>query len=888
MNNAFDAANYYGYYYSYITDNVQNLPPVSQNGWELLAVNLGYFPNGDPLANYGLTSTYQDIPYFILYNRYSGRLRLFANTGEGISAGAGSTFDAVKVNLQYTTEGEISGIFRLSDSLDRSLDQITTVTKIVSIAKHPNAYAKWFSCDFQLTYDPCVCYYPSNLKIDFQFVQSTSFKVSGRSISQSNDLVSGSTALNADYLVNFNENNTGLVMQKVLQTQIDDYIHEMEQYQTDLATANKINKKVDRNLAIVKALKQVIITGVTVATGIPLQSLGNTSVVQGLETNANDLIKKYTSPGTEDTLDVKGLLLEAQKALGEKAYTLIEDKFHEVPQPTKPISPSATFTEMKFVGTMDQTALVPGPELFNPGTYGNSTSSASMSNVLVYPVYNEAVGVFALLEKPKLVYSQSTDDYSCAFDYVNTQTKAVYDYSSGTMQVIYVDDYDKYDFSQTWSKSLKFKLQDELKYALNPALDIKDFSIEGQLIVDVTNTNHSNYFMQHNTYNSSFSAVNVESTTINPDDEDLMYSGTSQTFSTETMPIASNENGLNQMVASVGVKNEFSKNFNYYYSYPNHLTGSYSSYTDYSQQVPPTITDLCGNNTSPIKPNGDPMNGFNYEITRAQLKLFVNVEYKTVKTNGDPHKYLYVFTYEIDPSDISESSTDLYPNLTGSSGDYTQYAKDLNIGETVFDGSPVDGCILNGNQYTCQVWNDITVTGDLTTDNGYMVDIIGGHEVDVVPGATVSPEIDLFIEPVVKFGPPTSPASADYIQNYCSNSSASGNAPGYKARFDRYKTDAELEEENNVDEEKKTVEEFDFNLYPNPSQGSITITPSVDFQKSIEVVVSDIYGKKVFSGRILPEDRYKTFDLSALPNGVYLVNIHSEFGYKTEKVIIQK
>lgn len=48
MVNAFGASA--GSYYSYIYDPAVYLPPVTQNGWELISANLGYFPNGVPLA----------------------------------------------------------------------------------------------------------------------------------------------------------------------------------------------------------------------------------------------------------------------------------------------------------------------------------------------------------------------------------------------------------------------------------------------------------------------------------------------------------------------------------------------------------------------------------------------------------------------------------------------------------------------------------------------------------------------------------------------------------------------------------------------------------------------------------------------------------------------
>jgi dTDP-4-dehydrorhamnose reductase len=44
----------------------------------------------------------------------------------------------------------------------------------------------------------------------------------------------------------------------------------------------------------------------------------------------------------------------------------------------------------------------------------------------------------------------------------------------------------------------------------------------------------------------------------------------------------------------------------------------------------------------------------------------------------------------------------------------------------------VEGCNLNGTEYTCQAWKDISISGNLTTSNGHKVSIKAGNQINVV------------------------------------------------------------------------------------------------------------------------------------------------------------
>ncbi len=64
------------------------------------------------------------------------------------------------------------------------------------------------------------------------------------------------------------------------------------------------------------------------------------------------------------------------------------------------------------------------------------------------------------------------------------------------------------------------------------------------------------------------------------------------------------------------------------------------------------------------------------------------------------------------------------------------------------------------------------------------------------------------------------------------------------------------------------------NLYPNPSNGQITIDVITPLQsEKSEIIITDLSGNKVFSEQILKEERSKKFDLTYIRSGIYIMSV---------------
>ncbi|PZE15819.1 hypothetical protein DNU06_16230 [Putridiphycobacter roseus] len=164
-------------HYRYIWDGPL---PLRENGWELLLVNLGRYP--DDITTITVGNSQGTKPYIVLYNRYSATIRVFVNYGLDNTVGNGANDMLIQLTFEDPTSEEINGNLRLYDGHDQALGDSTTITSVSSVVLAPAEGQNWASADFKISYDPCVCYRPSKLRFDFEQIAQTNIQLHGRSI----------------------------------------------------------------------------------------------------------------------------------------------------------------------------------------------------------------------------------------------------------------------------------------------------------------------------------------------------------------------------------------------------------------------------------------------------------------------------------------------------------------------------------------------------------------------------------------------------------------------------------------------------------------------------------------------------------------------------------
>lgn len=844
-------------YYSYIFNDIE---PTSENGWELIGVNLGYYPDGTPFA-----SEFNDFPYIILYNKYSGILRVFGLLGPGFSV-FDTDINAVVISLNFDNDFDFNGMFRLSEGYDKTLDQPTEINRMASVTQHPNTNGRWFSADFQMAYDPCVCYYRSQIEFNFEFIQSQDITAQINAISIEEDLIDGNLYNDqTDFLNNFTYNPTvdveestasnGYVIYKSMEKMVADYITQLENYEATLDAVNAHNKKVKRNKWILKAFELVLKTAIFKLTG-PLAP----AIITGLQQFAPELILP------DDKLDPKIFTKEVNKALSKDITTFIGDNFFELEEqelPEKPSTPTATFTQMNMQGSISRSTNINGPRIFSPGSYGGDylNSSPELNSSHSYPVYNDALGHFALLESPKIVLYRDRVNTSC--NYSNIQSN---DSSKVNLE---------FDYLQ------QFKLDQPLKYVINPALDIKDYSVDVSIGVNTKtkkgNLQNSGQSLQNYTTNNTDLSANIESLVYDFYEQEQMslYKEFQTSVGTGWHGELSNVNiqmlstpidAINNITGSLGTKHEFEYRF-----IGDQVDGSTlcNAYSDESNGY----LDL------------ESYNHIYLDENNFYLKIQLNVEYEQDINNGLEYlsnKKTYLFTYKIDASNITISNNPIDINVVSSPYNIGQYPENLSLNGETFDGSQVDGCVLNGNTYLCKAWNEVELSGEFTVANNYEVIVEGGEQVTVLPESETPPEMSWQVVPVLDYSNPMPPVDASYISSFCQNSNEYQARQGTKSLLTTV-------EDSTTTQEERISDNFAFNIYPNPTSGRTTVSITLDEAAQGELFITDINGRKLesaFNNRNIAAGQTEyQLPTQTLATGLYLVHLFVDGEHHVKRLI---
>jgi hypothetical protein len=136
---------------------------LSKDGWELIKYNLGYLENGS--AN-GFAN--RDI-YIVLYNKYTAILRVFVASNESIG------FNGLRVTMQFNYGTQSSLLSNASEIF--ALDTFKPSPSITGIVGYRPGL--WSYADFSLTYDPCTCKNESRIAITIDYIDALTIKLNG-------------------------------------------------------------------------------------------------------------------------------------------------------------------------------------------------------------------------------------------------------------------------------------------------------------------------------------------------------------------------------------------------------------------------------------------------------------------------------------------------------------------------------------------------------------------------------------------------------------------------------------------------------------------------------------------------------------------------------------
>ncbi|WKE64849.1 peptidase inhibitor family I36 protein [Gallaecimonas kandeliae] len=353
-----------------------------QSGWELVKHNLGYHMLKGGQTDVPFDQKTYGMPYVMLYNRYTGRLRAIVLYDQ-----APGIYNAAAIELSHSGgNGRVaSNLF--SPYAPMSLDRQAGTTRVTAMAPLiANEDKQWIYADFELGYDPCTACYASVLTLKVSPMANGETRLTGRYTGNSVPVRDASSFLDADYLTSY-FNDAGLD-DRVGATTFKSYRQFYEQFkdQKDYATAVYDEKLWTNTSDSATALQK---TGealglLATASPEPISSavLGSLSSLFGF---AN-----FSVPAKIEGFDLPP------------------------PMPTVTVGEMALRGETTFMGNTDDVSIA------TPGSLNakDAPETGAYDNSGAYPTYNEPLGVFAMVKLPNVgvaqwVSSIDGDGYNC-------------------------------------------------------------------------------------------------------------------------------------------------------------------------------------------------------------------------------------------------------------------------------------------------------------------------------------------------------------------------------------------------------------------------------------------------------------------------------------------
>ncbi|NEN25654.1 T9SS type A sorting domain-containing protein [Cryomorpha ignava] len=861
-----------------------------EDGWELLWMNLGKYPDG--ISAYGLTagSVFGDnnilhnpnptnIPYFVLYNRYRGVLRLFANVWKD---NLQPNYQEVLIRLQFdqaSVDNGISGILRSILNYDTPLDQETSGTVHWSPRLQSTSSPNWLVADFQMAFDPCICLRetnsvaengnntttPGKLQFVFSTIQTLNIDLQSRGISVDQPITSAS--LTEDFF-NMSDVNTGNYEpgQRVytkMSDMFEEYRRQLIKYQSDLEEYNSSTSNGIIQALFSKVGKPLVDQGVNftefdfVVDSVKVDTAVSGLTVEEIQQKIEEVEQKFKLKNTfaevgEDALNglIKGLV-------GVGFDYLNMELFPKKSAPVKPTTPIATFSETVYKGVINDTLRQNGPQLNQPGgvTFTEKAELPSdnqfgwgynMTDLSLYslPAYNKVLGQVALLKTPHPLIHAELDKSP-----LETQFH----------EVLGCWGYYETNFSNTLD--LQIRLDEALEIALNRTLDFNYDKTETYVGIEIE-VFTPNSPMPRGTENLESEITNTNQNIYLV--SDYNDNGTrKQIYNSSWVPLSD----VNQHVYSI------------------HTVESYRDRMSVGEgPLPPGCSIYEGSQYS----NYD----FNSEIKSIKLKFIHDMYFEQIGYLGRPINTTQVATYILYERDSlinnfnssfeswddtpASGQFDLYtPGIVSLGNQYTTENIDINhdmvtqvIGTTIF---------INAEE--------IAINGHITVEAGYNLVLNAVSNIHTTPESRIGQRITLKIKKDFYNTPIFNYAADSAVYNFCNEVNS------YQAHISssRVKARRELGSQgiskpvlkNNVSIVNVV------SIHPNPANSQIWITSSST--PISEVQIMDISGRVLIHEKSVNSDVNRiSLNISSLQSGIYLVNTKSGNESSTQKLVVEK
>jgi hypothetical protein len=372
----------------YLTGNLEILRATKdykvEDGWELIDYDFGYDINNIPRP------VSPQNTHVILYNKLTGILRIIMKTCRK------EDYNGVRIAIKFdaTSKFQTSLLDNISE-----LKPLDAEFKRDPMGQAPSRYlnddAKWFYADFPTTYDPCTCKYESKISIISELIKNSQINLEGAITGTITTINNSSGSVNSNGQYSFK-----------------DFVSDADKFKT-------VNESLE------------------VFLGGGLLAISNL-----FGTGAKAQEKKAALTLFANGLKDKSFLKNGLNAVPwlKEALSLFEffsgggNSSAQANEPVK-LQPMSVNLAIKMKGTMQSASQYHNIILSTPGSLN------AQNDPDIYPYYNEALGVFSLINGPEFEWN---------------------------LDLSGVNDYDYNPFIP-----LTFKLARPIKWSINPASDLQ-------------------------------------------------------------------------------------------------------------------------------------------------------------------------------------------------------------------------------------------------------------------------------------------------------------------------------------------------------------------------------------------------------------------------------
>ena len=907
-----------GLYYPFSKSASSDFQP--KDGWELIKQDMGYFYDASvtpalPAWQGGAMGYYPILPgdnrkngseinYFVLFNKYSGIIRIMGQIPNPTSQ------STIYVKMRFLTPNDYLGAgdpyqpnvnalfnhYNPSTYLTQALDQPTYVTEISAPAAFPSS-GEMFYADFQMAYDPCVCLFQSGFEVDFSSITTANINLTGTYAGVSNiPLASINSNLGTvggnDFIASVFDN--GGSPQATIQSAIQNYNQ----------ASNVSNGIVQNGLS---ALATLLGIGSDLGEAFGTISSGGIPVVTsaGVTSAVNTILSNASSTQVKDGLDAASKVASFFSGIAGQVNSSPPPAALTVESGYLQASGTITYDPSVYHGINFRVG-VPGSK--DAGTLPEYAPANSYGDVLPnYPMYNEQMGLFALLKTPSVrqyykAPSQSNwGQINFARDYNNASFPPNYttscpcdpsDYGYYNCQFYYGDkpsipagypgsgyyysQATEHDFNITNPDyfTIEYHVDEDLVYAFSPLVDITNSKV--YVALEIGGKPAGAATKGTFTYKSS---EGFESGLLSSTDYDRKR--------TPTYPIG--------CITNIYTKEQYNYQQNYKIGIDQdqNYAPSLAYYQSNTGNGTYEVTDASVGEVTSFYNNSDlSLVGFGSKATLVvMLDLITNPD-----IYGNVHRTTQIIKYLCD---IHGSNTDFAATTAGSTdlSAFSNAPTNLNIVATTYT-SPKD--IFS--------FGKITITGGQTDNapsNG-VVNIAAEAEIDVTGNVSFSGNINLYTQSLPNALVATcennalSPLNGTSLSNYCTNSGGYGAANGYSYQANTIRAGAPTTNNTKGSPsalaakptmvQTKLGTDIKLGIFPNPTSGVVYLNLSAQNAGNLIVNLSDATGSVVMHTSYpanVGANSYK-LDLSVLNSGVYFLNVTDENGntIKNDKIVL--